>query len=229
MNKGNELKQKILNEIATGTTPKECAEKYNIPSGTIRSWVNRSKAKGEVKPQRNAKKKPATKKKHNATQKVVEPKPVGRPTDYKIEYNDLAYKFCLLGATDAELGNFFEVTEQTINNWKNDYPDFFESIKRGKFIADANVADRLYQRAMGYEHDDMELKVVSLGNKKGSVVQQVEVTKYYPPDPTSAIFWMKNRRPKDWRDKQELEVKDTTNYADKYKAARERAKNAKKK
>lgn len=46
-------------------------------------------------------------------------------------------KLCLLGATDKELGDFFNVTEQTINNWKKDFPSFFESIKRGKIDADA--------------------------------------------------------------------------------------------
>ena len=44
---------------------------------------------------------------------------VGRPTDYKPEYCEQATKLCKLGATDAELGDFFEVTEQTINNWKS--------------------------------------------------------------------------------------------------------------
>lgn len=42
----------------------------------------------------------------------------GRPTDYREEYNEQAYKLCLLGATDAELGDFFNVTEQTINNFQ---------------------------------------------------------------------------------------------------------------
>lgn len=122
---------------------------------------------------------------------------MGRPTDYKEEYNELAYKYCLLGATDADLANFFDVTETTINNWKIDYPSFFESIKRGKFIADANVAERLYQRAMGFEHDSEEIKVIN------DSIERVPIRKIYPPDATSAIFWLKNRAPKDWRDKQE--------------------------
>lgn len=131
---------------------------------------------------------------------------MARPSRYKKEYDEQAYKLCLLGATDKDLADFFNVKEQTINNWKRDHPSFFESLKRGKVIADANVADRLYQRAMGYEHDDIELKVVSLGGNMGSEVQEVKVRKYYPPDTTAAIFWLKNRRPQEWRDKREHEI-----------------------
>ncbi len=57
-------------------------------------------------------------------------KPVGRPTDFKNEYVELAYNYCLLGATDKELATFFNVCEATINNWKISNPDFLESIKR---------------------------------------------------------------------------------------------------
>lgn len=135
--------------------------------------------------------------------------PAGRPTKYLSEYNEQVEKLAKLGATDAEIADFFEVAESTINNWKHEFPEFMESIKKGKLVADANVADRLYQRAMGYEHDDVELKVVSIGGNQGSEVEKVEIRKYYPPDPTAAIFWLKNRRPKEWRDKQEIESKQT--------------------
>jgi hypothetical protein len=127
--------------------------------------------------------------------------PGGRPTDYREEYNEQAYKLCLLGATDKNLADFFEVTETTINNWKTDYPKFFESIKKGKEIADANVADRLYQRAMGYTHPELITATF-----QGKITDTMEVEKHYPPDPTAAIFWLKNRQKERWRDKQEQEI-----------------------
>lgn len=123
----------------------------------------------------------------------------GAPTKYKEEYNEQVYKLCLLGATDKDIADFFDVTETTINNWKIDFPVFFESIKRGKQSADSNVADRLYQRACGFEHDSEELKIVE------GKVERHQVRKIYAPDPTSAIFWLKNRQPAKWRDKQEVE------------------------
>lgn len=133
---------------------------------------------------------------------------IGRPTKYKEEYNIQVEKLCKLGATDEELANFFDVDVSTVNNWKIEHPQFFESIKRGKVEADSNVAERLYQRAMGFEHDSEEIKVVSMG-KEGSAIERVPIRKVYPPDPTAAIFWLKNRRPKDWRDKQEIEAQIT--------------------
>jgi len=129
----------------------------------------------------------------------------GRPTDYKDEYAEQAYKICLLGATDKDMAEFFDVAESTINNWKTAHPEFLESIKKGKTIADGNVADRLYQRALGFEHDSEEIKVISEGQNMGSRVERVAVRKIYAPDTTAAIFWLKNRQKDKWRDKQEVE------------------------
>lgn len=123
----------------------------------------------------------------------------GRPTDFKEEYNELAYKFCLLGATDKKLGEFFGVDESTINNWKNAHPEFLESIKKGKCQADATVAESLFHRAKGYSHPEDKI----FNNDGEEMI--VATTKHYPPDATSAIFWLKNRQPKEWRDKQEIQ------------------------
>lgn len=138
----------------------------------------------------------------------------GRPTKYKPEYDDQVYKLCLLGATDEEIANFFEVSESTINLWKLDHEKFSESIKRGKSIADGNIADRLYQRAFGFEHPDEEIKVVSMGAGMGSSIERVPVTKVYPPDTTAAIFWLKNRQSKKWREKSEVEQVQRISFID---------------
>jgi hypothetical protein len=133
----------------------------------------------------------------------------GRPTKYDPANNEAVEKFCKLGATDKELADLLNVNEDTVHEWKKVHPEFSESIKKGKEIADANVADRLYQRAMGFEHDSEEIKVVTEpGKNAGSTVERVPIKKIYPPDPTSAIFWLKNRRPKEWRDKHEIEMKN---------------------
>ena len=131
---------------------------------------------------------------------VAEKNQGGRPTAYKPEYAEQARKYCLLGADDAKLAMLFDVTETTINNWKQSHHEFFESIKRGKEIADAEVADRLYQRAMGYEHPEVDIRVV------GGEIVQTPIRKVYAPDPTSAIFWLKNRQRAAWREKIDHEV-----------------------
>jgi hypothetical protein len=126
---------------------------------------------------------------------------MGRPTDYKNEYCQQTEKLCKLGATDKDLADFFEVDESTINNWKIAHPEFLESIRAGKVLADANVADSLYQRAMGFEHDSEEIKIIN------GAVERVPIRKIYPPDTVAAIFWLKNRQKDKWRDKTETDIK----------------------
>jgi len=122
----------------------------------------------------------------------------GRPPKYCTEFNKQVYKLCLLGAIDKEIADFFEIEEKTLNNWKKQYPEFLQSIKKGKEIADTNVANRLYQRAMGYEHEDLFIT-----QYQGGIVKE-KIMKYYPPDTVACIFWLKNRQRKHWSDKQEL-------------------------
>ena len=121
--------------------------------------------------------------------------PGGRPSAYEPDYAEQARKLCLLGATDAQLADFFEVSEATINNWKKAHPEFLESIRSGKDLADAQVADSLYQRACGYSHP--ETKILQY---EGQPIE-VETVKHYPPDTAAAIIWLKNRQPGKWRDR----------------------------
>lgn len=123
----------------------------------------------------------------------------GRPTKFKEEYIELAYNYCLLGATDQDLAKFFEVEERTINNWKHDFPEFFQSIKKGKVDADALVARSLFKRAMGYTCKELKEEESEHG------IKNTVTTKEVAPDTTAQIFWLKNRQPAMWRDKQEVD------------------------
>ena len=134
-----------------------------------------------------------------------EARKVGRPSSYRPEFAEQARKLCLLGATDAQLGEFFGVSEVTINAWKTAHPEFLKSLKDGKEKADALVAHSLYHRALGYKHDAVKIIAVARGDNQGSSVEQVPYTEHYAPDTTAAIFWLKNRRPDLWRDKTETE------------------------
>lgn len=125
---------------------------------------------------------------------------MARPSEYKAEYAEQAYKLCLLGATDKELADFFQVTEQTVNNWKRAQPEFFESITRGKMMADAQVAESLFKRALGYSHQAEKIMVVA------GTVQREEYTEHYPPDTPAASLWLRNRQPEKWRDRQQTEL-----------------------
>ncbi len=125
----------------------------------------------------------------------------GRPTDYKEEFNEQAHKLCLLlGATDKQLADYFEVSEKTINTWKAKHPEFLQSIKEGKEFADAKVAESLYKRALGYTHPEEKIFC-----SEGQIVTH-ETEKHYPPDTGAAMAWLKNRQKDKWRDKQEVEL-----------------------
>lgn len=140
----------------------------------------------------------------------------GRPTDYREEYCVQVEKLCKLGATDKEIADFFDVVESTINLWKLEHPEFSESIKKGKIVADAEIAESLYHRAKGYSHE--AVKIFPTGgevkDKEGNITKGpllVPYVEHYPPDTTAAIFWLKNRRGKikqeegqRWADKQEV-------------------------
>jgi hypothetical protein len=128
---------------------------------------------------------------------------MARPSKYKPEHAEQAAKLCKLGATDAQLADFFEVSVSTINLWKIEHPEFSESVKVPKAEADACVEQSLYRRAMGYEHDETDIRVV------GGEVVMTPIRKHYPPDSTAMIFWLKNRKPAEWRDKIEQEHSGT--------------------
>ena len=124
---------------------------------------------------------------------------MARPTDYRQEYAEQARKLGLVGVTDKQLADFFDVNESTITRWKQKYPEFCTSIKKGKVVADAQVVDSLYNRALGMEVEEVEVR----GDGDDEIKRVTK--KHIPPDTTAQIFWLKNRQPELWRDKPTVE------------------------
>ena len=119
----------------------------------------------------------------------------------------------MLGATDAELAAAFSVTTTTIGNWKNQHPEFLAALKEGKQEADCTIAASLYERAKGYEYIrqvPFKVKHVKYDNGKRlsetEEVITVDVLEKVPPETTAMIFWLKNRRPVEWRDRRDVDV-----------------------
>lgn len=104
-----------------------------------------------------------------------------------------------IGATDAQVAAALSVTVQTLHNWRKADPSFFDAVKDWKAQADAEVERSLFERARGYSHDEEKIFC-----QDGQIIR-AESRKHYPPDPTSMIFWLKNRQPDKWRDKQEVD------------------------
>ncbi len=88
-------------------------------------------------------------------------------TGYRAEYDEQAYNYCLLGATNETLAEFFGVSATTIKKWMNKYPGFKESIRRGKDLADMEVARSLYRRAVGYSYEQVVTEYVRAADNQG--------------------------------------------------------------
>ena len=127
----------------------------------------------------------------------------GRPVGSG-KYDDVfvkqATQLAALGATDLEMADFFGVTRSTFYKWKHDHPNFSDSLKSAKDPADDRVERSLYHRAIGYSFDAVKIVVVD------KVVEKVPYREHVPPDTTAAIFWLKNRRSRQWREVSQHEL-----------------------
>lgn len=133
--------------------------------------------------------------------------PGGRPTKYKDVDLEKVKLLAAKGWTDAEMAEFFDVDPSTWHRWKGKYEEFCESLKNWKEEADQRVERSLYERANGYSHPEDKIF------NDGGEALVVPTVKHYAPDTTAAIFWLKNRKPSEWRDKQELDANVNANVA----------------
>lgn len=101
------------------------------------------------------------------------------------------------GLTDEQIAQNMGIAPKTLYRWKEQYCQICQSLKRGKEVVDRQVENALLKRALGYKYDEVTIE-------KG--VETKRVTKEVVPDTTAQIFWLKNRRPDKWKDKQDVEV-----------------------
>lgn len=117
------------------------------------------------------------------------------------------------GLTDEQIAGNMGINVRSLYNWKKKSIPIFQSLKISKELADIEVENALRKKALGFREKEQTIatrKTVEYENGKRirEVTEPVvtEVEKYYPPDTTAQIFWLKNRKPKQWRDKQEQKV-----------------------
>lgn len=128
--------------------------------------------------------------------------PGGRPSVYDAtKHPALAEAWATAGRTDKQIAEKLGVSETTVNNWKNEHPEFLEALKRGKAEPDDRIEACLFARAIGYDHEAVKI-FMPANAKKPVYAPYIEHT---VPDVTAQIFWLKNRRPERWREKQEVE------------------------
>jgi len=123
------------------------------------------------------------------------------PPSFRSEFADHAMNYCRLGASHADLAEFFKVDVATIDRWKVEHPAFCEAVKKGQTLADDEVVNRLFRQACGYSQ-----VVTKHANYKGQFTDSLEYVKHHRPDTRACIYWLNNRRPDQWRNKISTEL-----------------------
>lgn len=107
------------------------------------------------------------------------------------------------GLIDEQIAHNMGITTKTLYEWKNKYGEISEALKKGKEVIDRQVENALLKRALGYAYDETTYE---------DGVETKRVTKEVAPDTTAQIFWLKNRKPVEWRDK--IEQQQTVTIQD---------------
>lgn len=100
------------------------------------------------------------------------------------------------GATDEDVRERLGIAESTFYEYKKQFSEFSELLKKSKDFVDAQVENALLRRALGYEFKEITKEL-----RDGELVPTKIVTKHMPSDTAALIFWQKKRRPDKWRDK----------------------------
>ena len=106
------------------------------------------------------------------------------------------------GLTDEQISKNMRISRSTLKEWKKKFPTFSAALKESKDIADREVENALYKRARGYSYEEKTFEPVK-DPDTGEVVMTLTkvVKKEVVADTTAQIFWLKNRKPKEWRDR----------------------------
>lgn len=123
----------------------------------------------------------------------------GRPKSYKAAYHDkLVYRLAASGNGDTLIAEAIDISPSTFDQWKVKHKTLMCSLTEGKKAADDQVEASLYDRAIGFKHDDVHVSAY-MGD-----VTMTPIKKIYPPEPGAIKLWLTNRRPKEWRERQEI-------------------------
>lgn len=109
------------------------------------------------------------------------------------------------GLTDEQIAHNMGISPATLYNYKRDHLEILEALKKGKEVVDIEVENALLKRALGYSYEEKKVEVSEEGTKVTKTIKEVV------PDTTAQIFWLKNRRPDRWRDKQDIEHSGAVN------------------
>lgn len=124
---------------------------------------------------------------------------IGRPTLKTEDRINKTLELAREGKTNKQIAEIIGVVESTVKRWMSLDFEFSAAVKQLKQEADELVEASLFKSALGYDRT-LKKNLVTKDN-----VIPYEDTTYYPPNPTSMIFWLKNRKPKQWKDRVEIQ------------------------
>lgn len=132
--------------------------------------------------------------------------PGGRPTKYNPEFHPkLAESLAANGLVNDQIAEKLEIDRATLYRWIDKYPEFCDALKNGKKNIDELVEESLFKSAIGYEVEETEI----IARKDGDDTRPIRIKKkkkHIQPNPTAQIFWLKNRKPEEWRDKKDVHI-----------------------
>lgn len=103
------------------------------------------------------------------------------------------------GLTNEQIAHNIGINTSTLWDWRKKYPNISDALKKGKEVVDYEVENALLKRALGYTIIVHKQKVT-----KDGVIVDIEEEMHIAPDTTAQIYWLKNRKPKQWKDKIEV-------------------------
>jgi hypothetical protein len=152
----------------------------------------------------------------------------------KTKWEDVKEKLILIegwardGLTEKQIAQNLGISKATFENYKKQHLDFLDSLKKGKEVIDFEVENALLKRALGYEYTEVTKERLLRKDEKGNPITDIHgfpcyeiavtktVKKEVAPDTTAQIFWLKNRKPSKWRDKQEVQHSGEININNPY-------------
>lgn len=132
---------------------------------------------------------------------------MARPTKFNPKYHIPWIKgLARRGYTANEIAADIEVAPSTFKKWLAENEELADAVKRGRSFSDTKVETSLYQRATGYKITKRKTVISTDANGKPLPAKIETYEEDVPPDTTACIFWLKNRNPELWRDRQEVAV-----------------------
>ena len=117
------------------------------------------------------------------------------------------------GLIEKQIAHNMGVHETTLRGWKHIFPEIAEALRKGKEVVDREVENALFKSAIGFMQKirkPVRIREVEYDPKTGKKIKelekwvQVEEEVYIAPQVTAQIFWLKNRKPDQWREKNDL-------------------------